>query len=100
MSELAAPLGIASSATGWIVTGEVDAHTAPALADALFAPIAGQPTLDLGGVSFMDSSGLRVLVEATKRARADGGDLVIVNATTAVARLVTIGGLADHLTLR
>lgn len=100
MLDRAEPLGIASSSTGWVVSGEVDAHTAPALADALATMPAAEPTLDLGGVSFMDSSGLRVLVEATKRARATGGDLVIVNVTSAVARLVTIGGLADHLTLR
>ncbi|MGD9795236.1 MAG: STAS domain-containing protein [Acidimicrobiia bacterium] len=100
MPDRAEPLGIVSTSTGWIVSGEVDAHSAPMLAEALATMPVAQSTLDLGGVSFMDSSGLRVLVEATKRARASGGDLVVVNVTNAVSRLVAIGGLSDHLTVR
>jgi anti-anti-sigma factor len=59
----------------------------------------GVTTIDVGGVSFMDSSGLRVLIEAATRARQQGGDLVIVNSTPGISRLVEISGLKGQLRL-
>jgi anti-anti-sigma factor len=47
----------------------------------------------------MDSSGLRVLIEAATRAREGGGDLMIVNSTPGIARLVEISGLRGQLRL-
>ena len=44
--------------TGWILTGEIDAHTAPLLAAAMADLPTGVVTVDVAGVSFMDSSGL------------------------------------------
>jgi anti-sigma B factor antagonist len=52
---------------------------------------------DFSGVSFMDSSGLRVLVEASTRAAESGRTLVISHPTAAVRRIVEISGLADTL---
>ncbi|HEY0519255.1 MAG TPA: STAS domain-containing protein [Ilumatobacteraceae bacterium] len=99
MSEPGARLEISETATGWEVRGEIDAHTAPALAGAMAELPAGVATVDVGGVSFMDSSGLRVLIEAATRARSEGGDLVIVNSTPGIARLVEISGLRGQLRL-
>jgi len=55
--------------------------------------------VDVAGVSFMDSSGLRVLMDATTRARDQGGDLIVANPTAAIVRLVEISGLAGRLRL-
>jgi anti-sigma B factor antagonist len=100
MSEPAALLQISPTPTGWRLDGEIDAHSAPALAEALATLPAGDVLLDVAGVTFMDSSGLRILVDASARAAAGGGRIVLVSPTNAVVRIVEISGLQDHLTLR
>jgi anti-anti-sigma factor len=99
MSELGSQLDIAPTDDGWALSGEVDAHTAPTLASALAALPAGTVRIDMAEVSFMDSSGLRVLMEATARARDAGGDLVVVRPSPTVTRLVEISGLGEQLRL-
>ena len=79
--------------------GEIDAHTAPLLADAMAGLPASVVTVDVSGVSFMDSSGLRVLMDATTRARDGGGDLIVAHPTAAIVRLVEISGLGGRLRL-
>src|ERR1041385_7772638 len=95
MSELGSQLDISPTDDGWALSGEVDAHTAPSLASALEALPAGIVRVDMAEVSLMDSSGLRVLMEATSRARDGGGDLVVVRPSPTVTRLVEISGLSD-----
>ena len=78
------------------VGGEVDAYTAPQLRDALGAVIdagAVRVVVDVGGVEFMDSTGLAVLVSALKRLQASGGDLRLANPRRIVARLFAITGI-------
>ena len=99
MSDLGSRLEISSTATGWEVNGEIDAHTAPTLAAAMAELPTGVVTIDMSCVSFMDSSGLRVLIEAATRARDGGGDLVIANPTPGIIRLVEISGLGGQLRL-
>ena len=99
MSELGAQLEISPTPTGWKLSGEIDAHTAPLLASALADLPAGDVTVDVAGVSFMDSSGLRVLIDAATRARDGGGDLIIANPTPGISRLVEISGLSGQLRL-
>ena len=99
MSELGAQLEISPTPTGWKLSGEIDAHTAPLLASALVDLPAGDVTVDVAGVSFMDSSGLRVLIDAATRARDGGGDLIIANPTPGISRLVEISGLSGQLRL-
>ena len=99
MSEMGSQLEISALADGWKLSGEVDAHTAPTLASAMVSLPSGLVTVDMQGVSFMDSSGLRVLMEATTRAREGGGDLIVARPSPAVARLVEISGLSDQLRL-
>jgi anti-sigma B factor antagonist len=81
------------------LSGEVDIYSSPALRNALAAASAeGLSTIvvDLNGVSFIDSSGLGVLVGALRRAREAGGDLKIVSAQEFVGRIMRITGL-DHV---
>jgi anti-sigma B factor antagonist len=99
MSEPSARLEVSATPTGWEVRGEIDAHTAPTLAAAMTELPSGVVTVDVAGVSFMDSSGLRVLLEAATRAREGSGDLVIVHSTPGIARLVEISGLGGQLRL-
>ena len=82
---------------GWRLNGELDAHTATSLSQALNELPAGDVIIDLAEVSFVDSSGLRVLLDATNRARAAGGDLVIFRPQASIRRLIEISGLKDHV---
>jgi anti-sigma B factor antagonist len=79
-----------------LLQGEIDSYTAPELADRLAAepPV---EVLDLAGVTFIDSSGLRTLVEA-HQARAETGSRLMLRApSAAVQRLLEISGLGGHL---
>ena len=100
-AEMPTRLEIAPTSGGVVLNGEIDAHTAPALADWL-EPLPGAGTdvsIDLAGVGFIDSRGLGVLIDAHHRALDAGRRLVLARPSPAVVRLVEISGLADHLTL-
>ncbi len=77
------------------VSGEIDAHSAPALAQHLAAQSASKLVLDLAGVTFMDSSGLSVVVNLRQLGLTGGPDLVIRRPSRPVVRLFEITGLTD-----
>ena len=78
------------------VAGELDMTTAPELSRSL-APVLDQHprdlTLDLGGVDFIDSTGLTLLVRTSKALQAHEGALHLVSATPPVRRVLEIVGL-------
>jgi anti-sigma B factor antagonist len=83
-------------------TGEVDLLAAPELRAALVDATqsgANEVALDLSGVSFIDSTGLSVIVHAWRRLDADGRRLVVTAASEPVTRVVTTAGLAGLLGL-
>ena len=53
--------------------------------------------LDLRELTFMDSTGLRVMVSADARARDDSRRLAVVQGPESVHRVFRITGLDDHL---
>jgi len=78
------------------VHGEIDVHTGPELRDHLLSAFTqGEDTLvvDLSQVTFLDSSGLGVLVSAHKRARATAGELRIAACRPPVATIFQITAL-------
>lgn len=84
------------------VRGEVDLGTANALGDralALLQTTSAHLVLDLSGVTFMDSTGLKVLIAIQRRAALAGGSLAVAGATRPVHRLLTITGLDEAFTL-
>ena len=84
------------------VTGEADLHSAPELDRALHGVLAlgGTGTVvDLGDVSFIDSTGLGVLLRHQRRFHARGGDLVIVTADRRVLRTLEVTGLDRLFTI-
>lgn len=98
MSDEGARLTIVSKADGWAVEGEIDANSAPSLAAALAAmPDVAQVVADFAGVTFMDSSGLRVLVDAATSAARVGKTFAIANPQVAIKRVVEVSGLSDHI---
>ena len=79
------------------VSGEVDVYTAPALRDRIADLLdSGQHQLviDLGGVEFLDSTGLGVLVGGLKRVR-----LSLVCPQERVLKLFRITGLDEVFTV-
>ena len=83
---------------GLRLAGELDLATAPGLTEALldFASSEGEVHLDLSEVSFLDSSGLRVIL-ALARSRADNGSSVILlDPSVAVVRIFQIMGIDEH----
>ena len=74
------------------VRGEIDLQTCPQLEQAAFVtPLQGKPLyLDLSGVSFMDSSGLNLLLLLRQRLHAEGGRLAVTGLQPQPARLLEI----------
>lgn len=84
------------------VTGEIDAFTAPALEQELewvLGDGACNAVVDLGEVTFVDSSALRVLLNALPRFSQRGGNLVLVSDDRRVLRTLEITGLDTKLTV-
>jgi anti-sigma B factor antagonist len=78
------------------VSGEVDIATSPALDAAVITAIgegAKHITIDLTDVSFMDSSGLGVIVRGLKRSREAEIDLDLVISNDRVLKVFSITGL-------
>jgi anti-sigma B factor antagonist len=82
------------------VAGEVDVYTAPTLRERMLevaAKGAVHLIVDMGGVDFLDSSGLAALVEARKRLREGGGSLIPVITNPRILRVFEITGLSYAL---
>ena len=86
-----------------VLRGELDPHTAPLLRDQIDRATAEGSirtlVLDVGGLRFIDSSGLRVIISAHKEMTARSGRLVLRAPTDTTRRLLDITGLADHITV-
>ncbi|MFC4075331.1 STAS domain-containing protein [Salinithrix halophila] len=83
--------------TTLVVSGEVDAFTAPQLREKLM-PLTRESReiyLDLSEVNYMDSTGLGVLIGAYKSLRVQGGRLVLVGMSPRLSRLLKITGLTE-----
>jgi anti-anti-sigma factor len=82
-----------------VLTGRLDISGAEVVALPLATLSGGKTSLkiDMAGVTFVASVGLRHLVMAAKTLRRRGGTLVLINPTIAVAEVITISGLRDLL---
>lgn len=81
------------------ILGEVDLASAPVLREALIELIDGQGNLfvqlDLENLSFIDSTGIGVLVRALRSVRQKGGDLTLMNCRASTLRILEIAGLTE-----
>lgn len=81
------------------LVGELDLASAPRLESELMAVESNYPrefVIDLEGVQFIDSTGLRVLLGATRRAHAAANRLQLRRAHGQVVRLFEIAGVLEQ----
>jgi anti-sigma B factor antagonist len=81
------------------VDGDLDSSTCPGfLADGLNLIEQGATglVLDMKGASFVDSSGLRAIIELTQRLEDQGGGLQIDGLSPAAERILEVTGLLER----
>jgi anti-sigma B factor antagonist len=99
-----APTPVRVSAKAYVleVDGELDLYTAPRLSSQVGEIIALGATslvVDLTETTFVDSTALHILLDAKKRIRAEGGDLVVVCPSPHVRRIFEVTGVDGLLQL-
>lgn len=80
--------------------GELDLATSPQLEQemrAILARGARQVTIDLSGLTFVDSSGLRVLIVLHERSKRDGWELALLAPSEQARAVFRISGAEEHL---
>ena len=93
-----------SDQPGWAIispSGEIDLATVGQLEDALAASSDGNSdvAVDLTGVTFMDSTGLRALLAANQNLSEFGRRLALIVAGGPVDRLLDISGVGQTLAI-
>ncbi len=83
-----------------VAEGEIDLETSPELGRAIDAALAGRAhvIIDLHAVTFIDSTGISLLLTAAERARRSGVELRI-EPSAIVRRVLQLTGVEDVLPL-
>ena len=85
------------------MNGELDHHAArnamQSIEEWIEQNLPNRMVLDLGGLSFMDSSGIAVMIRAKRRMDALNGRLLVVNIPRQAARVLETAGLDRYLSL-
>lgn len=81
--------------------GRLDTSTAPELEESLKDALDGvlELTLDLNGLEYISSAGLRVLL-STQKVMNKQGSMVIANASEEVKEIFDVTGFSDILTIK
>ena len=83
-----------------VVHGDIDVAGGPILDAAILdRENDGSVVIDLGDVFFIDSSGLRSLLGASRRARTRGANVVLRHVGSEVLRLLEITGTTEHFSI-
>jgi anti-anti-sigma factor len=80
--------------------GDVDLATVGRVrerVDELTAAGFARVVLDLREVTFLDSTGLRLLIELDREARVDGWELALIDGSTEVQRVFDVTGMRPRL---
>ena len=86
------------------IEGELDHCSAQTirreLDDILLDPGVRQLVLDFGGVTFMDSSGIGVILGRYRALRQRGGKLAVTNMSPRVEKIFTLSGMRQIIEIR
>lgn len=101
MDQTGGPLRVDLDASGALmVFGDIDVAGGPLLEASVLSHESPSPmVIDLGGVDFIDSSGLRTLLNASRRAGRRGTVVQLRHVGVAVRRMLEITGTADQFDL-
>lgn len=100
MSTILINTGLIGGASVLTVSGRVDSETAPQLDDALAALAGGagkKIVVNLRGVDYMSSAGLRAIVKAYQAVRKSGGDLHLAEVSNPVEVVLRTVGMMQML---
>jgi anti-sigma B factor antagonist len=100
MSYYLTEMGAAGDETTIVLGGELDMRAAPALRDALRRATERRVKhliVDLTNATFMDSTAIGALFEASAHVRETGGRLALICTNRNVLRTVEIAGLYRHI---
>ena len=85
------------------LSGELDHHAAKGLMESIDRcmeqNLPSKAVLDLGELTFMDSSGIAVVLRAKRRMEALSGTLMVVNIPRQAARVLETAGLSRYVDL-
>ncbi len=88
------PFSVVVDGTTVTARGELDLASADLLVDACPHEV---ERLDMRAVTFVDSSGIRAIMRASKLVVRRGGQLVLVSPSAEVRRVLAMLGLTEHL---
>jgi len=83
-----------------VLSGELDLMSAPRVESALQQAADGPATaliVDVQALSFMDSTGIRTLLQAKRRADAGGHSLAVLNGSGPAHRVLGLSGVGEHI---
>ena len=85
----------------YTVSGRLDTNTSPLLGSDLTASLSGVTDLvmDLQGLEYISSAGVRVLLSAFKTMKTQG-TMTLENVSDTVREVLTVTGLIDFFTIR
>jgi anti-sigma B factor antagonist len=101
--EIEFTVDVGAGPDGSVVTphGELDIATQRQLREVLQQQsTSGAVTLDLSGLRFLDTSGLRLILETTEASRRDGFAFHVLPGSAAVQRLFEVAGVAELVPFR
>jgi stage II sporulation protein AA (anti-sigma F factor antagonist) len=85
------------------LSGELDHHAAKAIMESMDRcmeqNLPSKTILDLGGLTFMDSSGIAVVLRAKRRMEALGGVLVVASIPRQAAKVLEAAGVDRYVEL-
>jgi stage II sporulation protein AA (anti-sigma F factor antagonist) len=85
------------------VRGEIDHHSAAAIRNgidsALFEKRPRRLILDMSAVTFMDSSGLGLIMGRLSVVRELGGELTVKDPSEAIGRIIRLAGMEDVINI-
>ena len=86
------------------LAGELDHHAARALMESIDRCIEqnlpAKTILDLGGLTFMDSSGIALILRAQQRMQLLDGSLLVCNVPSQARRVLDAAGIGRLVTIR
>jgi anti-sigma B factor antagonist len=85
-----------------VVRGEIDLAVAGRFAQALDSLVGdtdGTGLVDLSGVAFIDSSGVRELLKAKNAANGAGGELLLLTPSQSCRKVLEISGVLSEFTV-